>query len=687
MRARVDQHALGATPGRRLLTVVSSVLFAAAVGIVLLLTLDDLSPITGSSKALRRFFDIDLSSAMMVLVGMACVLRAAARRCERLPWALVGLGIFLWGVGNTYFNFVLGNMKVIPEPSWADAGFLSFYVCLVPALAVLARRRVSSGFGMDASIAAAGCTAVLSRFVVPAVVHNFGGDVLANLTNLAYVGGDLLLVALVLATVSMSGWRTDRGTVLMVGGLVVFAISDLDFTYATATNTYHVGTILDDGWLIAGALVAAAAWIERPLQAMAPGRRNPLVEVAPSAGFALAGLAVLVGGSGSSLSELLSTTLAVVAVVLVIVRMVSLLAVNTRLLAQREREATTDALTGLGNRRRLFDDLERVDPTGRWTLALLDLDGFKQYNDTFGHPAGDGLLRRLGARLLLAIGEHGRTYRLGGDEFCVLTERHGAGLDELLEDAVAALSEDAGEFQITASAGWGTLGEEPATGGEEPAGVRASGPVALMRVADERLYASKFRRRHGVIEQVRDMLMQTATESDPRLHEHLSAVGRLAVAVACQLGLDEDTVSRVQRVAQFHDIGKLAIPDEVLMKPGPLTRDEWDLMRRHTQIAERIIAAVPALRQVAGMVRSTAEWWDGSGYPDGLAGEEIPIEARIVTACDALDAITSDRPYRSSAPLHEALAGLVARSRTQFDPKVVGALLAVVGDERRSNAA
>jgi HD-GYP domain-containing protein (c-di-GMP phosphodiesterase class II) len=137
------------------------------------------------------------------------------------------------------------------------------------------------------------------------------------------------------------------------------------------------------------------------------------------------------------------------------------------------------------------------------------------------------------------------------------------------------------------------------------------------------------------------------------------------------LGLRRDELDELARAAQLHDLGKLAVPDEILLKPGPLDEREWAFVRQHTIVGERILRASPALRSVATIVRSAHEHWDGSGYPDGLVGEDIPLAARIVCACDSYDAMTSDRPYREALPPEEALNELMRLAGAQFDPNIV----------------
>ena len=168
--------------------------------------------------------------------------------------------------------------------------------------------------------------------------------------------------------------------------------------------------------------------------------------------------------------------------------------------------------------------------------------------------------------------------------------------------------------------------------------------------------------------------------------EHSEAVIEMSAGVARTLGLRETEVQWIRSAALLHDIGKVAIPDEILHKPGPLTDEEWVLMKQHPVIGERILRVLPGMGPVARIVRHEHERWDGDGYPDGLAGEEIPIGSRIIIAADTYHAITSDRPYRAARSHREAIEELTRCSGTQFDPAVTGALIGYLYGQRQSGA-
>jgi response regulator RpfG family c-di-GMP phosphodiesterase len=196
------------------------------------------------------------------------------------------------------------------------------------------------------------------------------------------------------------------------------------------------------------------------------------------------------------------------------------------------------------------------------------------------------------------------------------------------------------------------------------------------------MYARKGGRRMSAGRQSRDVLLRTLSERRPDLHVRLRDIGELALAVGRELHMSPEGLDEVARAAELHDVGKIAVPDAILDKPGPLDPVEWSFMRRHPLIGERILLAAPALRPVARLVRSSHERWDGSGYPDGLSGDEIPLGARVVAVCDAFDAMTTGRPYREPVSEADAVAELRRCGGSQFDAMVVDAFCRVMARER-----
>ena len=365
---------------------------------------------------------------------------------------------------------------------------------------------------------------------------------------------------------------------------------------------------------------------------------------------------------------------AAAAILLLVAAFAFLYTQNRRLLEASRREALSDPLTGLANRRAFQNDLgaqlARATAARPLLLGLFDLDGFKQYNDTFGHPAGDALLVRLGERLSSEFGGAATAYRMGGDEFCLLASAPAKASDDLVRRAAAALTESSDAFRVTCSYGSALLPTEAAT------------PEEALRLADHRMYAQKSATASAG-RQSSDVLLKVLSERSRSLESHVSSVGRFARLVAERLQLSMPEQERIQLAAELHDIGKTAIPDSLLNKPGKLSAEEWEYMRRHTLIGERIILAAPSLAETAALVRSSHERIDGAGYPDGLAADEIPLGSRIIAVCDAFDAMISDRSYRSAIPVADALEELNRHAGTQFDPQIVETFEKLIGELAR----
>ncbi len=605
-----------------------------------------------------------------VIIGgaVACIVRGVTVEAERLPWLIIGLGLGFDAAGEVYYSLAFGNADNPPTPSIADALYLLYYPAAYAGLVLLMRDR-TTGFSpsawLDGAIAALSSAAVIAALVFDAIVHAATqGDAVAVATHLAYPIGDLILLAVVAGAFAMNGWRLGRSWLFLGGGFALGAIADTLYVWESAKGTYVGGGILDSLWVASALLIGLAAW--QPI----PGRRRGAVQgwrllVIPGL-FGFIALAVLVFGGFRHINAV-GIVLAGLAIGFVIFRAGWTFRENLRLLARSRREAITDALTGLGNRRLMTDDLEHALADGAKSrpaiLVLFDLNGFKLYNDRFGHLAGDTLLAHLGSRLALSVSGVGAAYRLGGDEFCVLLTKDLGSADVHIAGALAALSVAGEGFSVSASHGRAALP------------IEAQSPTYALRLADDRMYDDKGTGRRSAGQQTHDVLLGLLRERQPELHEHLRHVGELAVLVGRRLGMDAEALDELRRAAELHDIGKAAIPDAILAKPGPLSEEEWVFMRRHTLVGERILAAAPALAPVAQIVRWSHERWDGGGYPDEIKGEAIPLAARIVALCDAFDAITSDRSYAAAEAAEEAIAELRRCAGTQFDPRVVEAFV------------
>jgi diguanylate cyclase (GGDEF)-like protein len=613
---------------------------------------------------LSGFFDKWVYDGALVAGSIACLLRGILVRREQRAWLVIAAGLCSWTVGDVYWNFKLSGLDEIPYPSIADAFYVAGYPALYVGIALLARsrrERFDAALWLDGLLGGLAVAAVGAAFLYPAFEGSTEGNIATIVVNLAYPLGDILLLSFVVAAISMTGWRLDSGWLLLGGGLAVTAVGDGIYLQQEATTGYVSGSWPDTLWVLGTTAIAGAAWTMRvrPESASVKALRGRL---ALPALFGLGGgVAIQLYDHFHRVSNL-SAWLSGATLVVVLVRMTLAFEDNLSLLRRSRDEALSDALTGLGNRRQLLRDLDRVgeDATGlRRLVALFDLDGFKAYNDTFGHPAGDALLARLGHKLGAAAQPHGRAYRLGGDEFCVLAALDRASPEAVLAETSSALWETGEGFSIGSSRGSVLLPDE------------THDPSEALRLADRRMYAQKNTRPRSPRRQTINVLLKTLEERGSDLGSHLDGVTHLALALGRRLDLDTEDLDVIARGAELHDVGKMAVPDAILRKPGALTDEEWAVMREHTLIGERILASAPALAPVAKLVRSSHERWDGSGYPDKLEGEQIPLGARVISIADAYAAMVEDRPWRTTKTPHEALEELSRCAGTQFDPRLV----------------
>ncbi|MFZ0378516.1 MAG: HD domain-containing phosphohydrolase [Solirubrobacteraceae bacterium] len=317
----------------------------------------------------------------------------------------------------------------------------------------------------------------------------------------------------------------------------------------------------------------------------------------------------------------------------------------------------TDPLTGLATHEQLLADIEAELGSGREaTLYLFTLDGFKDYNSAYGDACGDALLAWLARKLRDAVGAYGGAYRMRGGSFALLAAGSERFTNALCASAASAMSETGDGFQISCDVGKAVLpGEmDSARGALEQAARAASQHAAERHVKSGRRAPSD-------------------TIQALRLVRSRQDVAALAVGIARELGVPEADIEHVASAMHLCDIGNVAVPRAVLGYPGKITGPEWQFIHLHTLVGERLLAGPLGMKQVARLVRHSHERWDGLGYPDGLAGEAIPLGSRIVFVCSAFHDMTSDRPHHAALHPLDALAQLQRGAGTQFDPAVVGA--------------
>jgi diguanylate cyclase (GGDEF)-like protein len=372
-----------------------------------------------------------------------------------------------------------------------------------------------------------------------------------------------------------------------------------------------------------------------------------------------------------------------------------------RRLGELERElgmrSSRDALTGLPDLRlfhqRLVAEVDRSRRHGHpLSVAVIDIDGFRGLNVSHGLAVGDATLRAAGRVVTELTRTNDVVARSQGDEFVLLmTDTDSKGAKQCVDRILLELEATAaGPIScVSASAGIASWQRpqtaeqllENARRGVDRARADGGGRAAVMSSGLDDISPQEDSRRDAIVG-----LATTLLERDRYTGDHSEAVVQLTVRVARALALNPDEVDRVETAALLHDIGKVGIPDSILHKDGPLDDEEWVLMKEHPVIGERILRAIPGLGGVARIVRHEHERWDGGGYPDGIAGDTIPIGSRIILACDAYHAMTSDRPYRKAMSHGDALRELRKGAGTQFDPQVVEALLGCLYGDRALSA-
>ncbi len=336
-----------------------------------------------------------------------------------------------------------------------------------------------------------------------------------------------------------------------------------------------------------------------------------------------------------------------------------------------------DRLTDLYSRAYFEEKLRRLDMPRELPLSLVmgDVNGLKLVNDVFGHQEGDILLRKIADALKGSCRKADMVARWGGDEFVVLLPKTTEVLALEFAKRVRTLCSETDGTPIQPSIALGIVTKErPGQDVHE-----------LLKTAENRMYRNKLMERKSTRSAIIYSLQRTVQEKSLEMGEHAVRLKSMALDVGRAAGLPDDKLDELSLLAMLHDIGKLAISDQILGKPGRLLPEEWEAMQSHLEIGYRIVESTPELAHVGEAVLAHHEWWDGTGYSRRLRGEQIPLISRILAIVDAYDVMTHDRPYRTAVGRDEALNELRQCAGTQFDPQLVDLFVQVVAENKLKN--
>ncbi|OJF14278.1 bifunctional diguanylate cyclase/phosphohydrolase [Couchioplanes caeruleus] len=650
---------------------------------------------------------------MLVAVVLSAMAARVSQGRGRAMWRLLfAVGVCSLAGDLIWTGYGLVTAGGPPTPSIADAAYLLANVLTVPAIVI--------GFGaahvlrrarglLDAALIAVGLGAVgWPLLIAPQLPDSFDLDAVVVV---AYPLLDVMILA-TLAAVGFAGHRlVPYPVLLMAASYLVMAVTDCVFTYVAVVHTYTDGSWLNVPWQARRVLIVLAALVAVRHRSEARVARFDRDLAFPAVLVAVLSVAALVGAEQVRNGRVGGGTLGVAAFVCggLLVRQLFTTRDRTRLahelqvsLQEQERLAVTDSLTGLYNRR-FFQEMLKLESERAvradepMALIVVDLDRFKQINDTHGHPTGDAVLVQVADRIRQAVRNSDIVARYGGEEFvCLLPgagEEAAAEVAERVRWCVRRTPIQTGpghEIAVTASLGFAVTTSVTTDG----AGTDGIDVERLVAAADRALYEAKAGGRDRVVSA--DRPLATPIEEDIALPAGLlwladqvdaehgtgqhSAVARWCLAVGDRLGLDMATLRATAAAGRLHDIGKITVDEAVLRKPGQPDADEWAQLRCHPQEGARLVANLGEHGDLASLIAAHHERYDGTGYPQGLAGEQIPIGARIIAICDAWAAMRTDRPYARALTTAEARAQIELGRGGQFDPTVADAFLALLDE-------
>ncbi|HEX4724214.1 MAG TPA: diguanylate cyclase [Pseudonocardiaceae bacterium] len=649
---------------------------------------------------------VSASAAAAVLVG--CARNLPATRA-RLPWLILGCSQVVYAIADICFYVSHNIFGDTDFPALADPLYLGHYPLVVVGLILLIRLRTPGrdlASLLDAATLAV-ATAMLSWLYLIGPQARADEPLLVKLVSVAYPVMDLSMFAVALRLVLGPGRRPASFVLLAVNLFAIFA-ADTAYVIQQLNGTYQTGNFLDAIWL-GGNLALGAAALHPTVGRLAERASSEDMRLTPVRLAVLAGAALI--APATLLIQNMMGSLRDVPVIAGACAVLFMLTIGrlAGLVADQRRLAITDVLTGLRTRRffssQLPLEIARARRVGT-SLALLivDVDRFKSINDKYGHPAGDRVLVEVARRLRESVRQADFLARYGGEEFALVVP--GASPQELASIGERLRNQVASRPIQVAPETWIEVTVSVGTAGYPRHGKTVS---ELITTADRALYAAKSQGRDRVVvgetisatnlvnrsddDSPTDLLaylQRAADEVDGWLStsEHGRAVGRWAALVASALGEDEPFVRRAELAGRLHDVGKVFIPQAIWRKPSALSRYERHLVQQHSEFGYQMVSVVPGLLDVAESIQQHHERIDGRGYPLGLSGPEIRLEARIIAVCDSWAAMLADRPYHTALRPDEACDELRNGQGTQFDQDVVDMFLSLhrrslLGDLRR----
>jgi len=674
--------------------------------------------------------DVVLSALYVLPICAAFIasLWAAGRtKSYKRLWRLMAMGMFCWLAGAVTLSAYTVSLGVenVPSPSIADLFLIAYLPIILGIMFSLARVRPpfdneKKRFLINVSMAALAMFLLCFKFILaPSWYANPDIGYLERIYAITYPTFDwIVFVSLLFASYRFREGKVEGWFIFLTSAFafsiladVIYYLNDNQMNAATtlalvATAILITLSAIDE---VTGAFIGAKNKISEKLQDMLNTKSlilNPLETiVAPFLIMMVIPIVWIYSSHSERLIEnIVLATVSSVIIVLLIYRN-HLLALDNSILFTK---ALRDSLTGLNNHRYFQESLKKLvaksNNTGNSVaLVVIDVDNFAQFNNLHGHAIGDRVLMTIGSTILSAIREADEACRLSGDEFALILPKTSAMEAYVFAEALRDNINNALKAMFPKEPPTITMGIStyPAL---------AKSRVELVRTADGALYWGKFHGKNIISvydPEVVDILSaedraRKAEESsfldivkslaeavdacDPYTRLHSQGVSLVAGRLAEKLGFDKRAISKIKAAGILHDVGKIGMPDNILSKPGRLSKEEMDTVKNHPVLSGQIIQSTSLKDMVPG-VRAHHERWDGKGYPDGLKGEEIPLEARILAIADTFDAMTTDRPYRKALSVEEALLEIKQCSGTQFDPKLVDEFLEMFSMSDRSTEA